>query len=320
MGVVGGEERDEVVFLAPGTPSDPYWPWYRLDIESRTVVREDRYEPPVFVTSDQPHIFQVGACGSENERKDILVVSEHGVAEVYTRNDYGDLVAHPDNPFRQVAGLKRIVASGCVSDESGGLHRTVVFVDFMDRWQVVFQADGVKQLELSNPMGTVGFVRDPGSGLALMLTGLLGAESPGVARWRLDLSVGDNPRLELASWDLLLGLPELVAGGDVDGDGLGDVVTLWANPFDVESLPGRPQFAAQFVLGVAHRGQRVSAGMLVTEQDDMEFPEEWVLHSIELTDLDGNGADDFLMFYQRGVFQPWATDTFAVAQTYLMGG
>jgi hypothetical protein len=98
----------------------------------------------------------------------------------------------------------------------------------------------------------------------------------------LDVDSGQI-ELELVARDASPEFPQSTAAGDVDGDGLPDIVALL--PFGPMSPEGS-LFSLLIVLGVEHRGERVAA------QDGVGYmanPQLW------LADLDGDGIDDIIV-------------------------
>jgi hypothetical protein len=112
--------------------------------------------------------------------------------------------------------------------------------------------------------------------------GTIGAEIPELSRLRL-LVQTSSPNLmdwEVLSSDPILAIPSAVDAGDLDKDGLLDVVGVIPLLSTLESA----QYYAQVILGQEYKGSRLSGLML------LGFSSQSPL--MEVADFDGDNIDD----------------------------
>jgi hypothetical protein len=178
-----------------------------------------------------------------------------------------------------------VLASGCVSDQDGRLSRLLV-------------VEGAEVgLQLSTRIGATHLFRDwlavnVGMGFAPPLAGapglLLGVQLSVndfvVSRVSLVRGV-DAFDFETVGLDSPPEIPFATEGGDLDGDGVLDVVAL----FRRRAAPGDPaRYALWVVSGREHRGRRIAGEALVGEAG-FRAP------TLMLLDLDGDGAEEVLV-------------------------
>jgi hypothetical protein len=204
----------------------------------------------------------------------------------------GEPVPVLDNPFASLSSGQMVMESGCVSDQTTEeKHRVLVLsVDHngQEENELVIDSYGaLSSVELPALISDVGFSPALGREPAMLMVSHLGVDGPELSRLKIRLmGSGQEPLLEEVTRDHLIGAPISVGGGDIDGDGIIDVVGLIPVTFSGETA----QFYLQATLGCEHRGKRVSGLMLVGSSfGSFVNPRIW------LTDFDGNGVDDIVL-------------------------
>jgi hypothetical protein len=179
--------------------------------------------------------------------------------------------------------LWRLIGAGCVAGPTDPV-RAVVYSQGQFIQQIVADMDGVRSGPWAALPFGVGFLPAVGDGEALLLGPTLKIDGTSIARVRLAPSTGDRLVPELVAEDDSTSFAISTAGGDVDGDGVGDVVSVLT--FGDSELGDGVNFRLLVSLGVAHRGGRLVglSGALVARAPAV------IIH-----DFDEDGVDDVLV-------------------------
>ncbi|MCC7381071.1 MAG: hypothetical protein IT384_04540 [Deltaproteobacteria bacterium] len=224
----------------------------------------------------------------------VLVNFDDGVPAVY--NELGQLVAtHPLNGQLDLFA----VASGCVGTQEAQPIRAVILAisGYLDL--LIFAQNEVPTYRLGSwiALGTgIGFSRPTAGAKPIMLGTQLNLDDVIISRASFVLGqVGTPDQLRAVNLghDPVPLAPQITAGGEVDGDGRLDVVSL----LFASGGPSQPdRYQVWSILGLETSGRRI-AGPLVPDVG-LERP------FLGLADFDGDQIDDVVLGERPGVTGP----------------
>jgi hypothetical protein len=186
-----------------------------------------------------------------------------------------------------------LIASGCVTDEVAGDRRILILLDF-DLGLIVGALVGedlIGQYWLAINSG-VGFARELGLGGDGLLLGTQLSGNDIIISRNVVRSADDTLRLVERDLDSPNGLPLSTDGGDIDGDGLLDVVSLLDARVTIDDPSRFTIFAA---LGKVRGGKRITADFEIASSAMLRDPE------MILLDLDRDGSDDVVVGDRTGL-------------------
>lgn len=262
------EQRDQVLVVTRDE-------WLEVAPDGILTERQG-YRPPTRAAPQA--VLPTGPCQGTPDSPQVLVT--------YAADAVGffDLEANYVGGFGQRLD---VFASGCVDDQDGVPIRTLV-IDGGDQVGLVVAAEVSPSLYVTRPWVAVGsgtaFSPPVGETGRLLLGTQLNVNDFVVSRasWTRD---GEAVELRMEGLDSPPEIPVVNRGGDVDGDGTLDVVSL----FGRQTLPGGPvRWSVWGVLGQTRRGRRMSG--------TYELPEATRANpTLMVLDFDEDGVDDLLV-------------------------
>ena len=265
LGLASAGSRDQLIAISASA-------WIEINADGTTVSW-----PSPAPGRTAARIVPAGACsGSGN---DVILVGfiDEGVAAFDSNR------APVASALADQAPSARIHASGCVDDVGGAIYRTVVFInEGFDQELLVHDTDSdtIRHGAWETYAAGIGFV-----GVAdehLLIGPRVTIEGSAIARYQLVKIGSDEVDLDLVAEDAAPTLFYSAPGGDVDGDGLADVVAL----LDFGGSDGITQYRLLVALGRTHRDQRIVG---LSGANSAQLPR------LLLADFDGNGADDVVV-------------------------
>lgn len=289
--VAGDDPRERLVTLLEDQ-------WYEVNPDGGTSELSDRP-----VSGPVSQVAPIPNCDTGRIDEFLALVSsdagESLVLEPRVFDRHGADVS--DSPFAQIGPATRILASGCVGALDGRAYATVVFSQSLTTQRVIARVDGQAH---DTPWSTYA------DGVAIMGGGavedrlLFGNHETLSAIETVGMRVnplGDNGlAVEVVQKVATTRASLAIATGDIDGDGLTDLVMVQSPFGSVPDLPasgeltpaepvalGVPQ-RVLFVLGVEHQGQRV---MGVWRDVSSLSP----ARIAEIADFNGDGIDEVVV-------------------------
>ncbi len=257
------------------------------------ILTEKNYRPPVAATGALPKIvLSTGPCVANPDSPQLLVT--------YAANSVGffDLEANLVGGF---GNNLEVLATGCVDDQNGAPIRTLV-IDGGAQAGLAVVGEVRPNEYVTRPWVAIGsgtaFSQPVGNAGRLLLGTQLNVNDFIVSRasWRRE---GETVQLQVEGLDSPPGVPVVNQGGDIDGDGALDVVSL----FNVQTTPGTPvRWSLWAALGQTRRGQRLSG--------TYEFPADIEANpTLMVLDMDGDGVDDLIFAERIDPSAPLQADT-----------
>lgn len=258
---------------------------------------------PIVPSAAPVSLFSAEPC-TPGAAPQVLVNFDNGAIAVYDGN--GARINHFLNGIEIEA-----VASGCVSASDGSVLRTLLLGTGSFGLLVVSPLSPLEFL-----IGTwialdfgVGFSPPVGDSGRLLLGTQLNVNDIVISRMRLVKGVPDTDEeltLENLGLDTVPFTPQYTYGGELDGDGKIDVVSLLYEP-GVQGDPQRPdRFHVWSILGIDDGGRRI-AGPVVTDITQLRGP------ILLFGDFDGDRIDDVLLGDRP------ATGNDSLVEIYTMG-
>lgn len=229
------------------------------------------------------NILPLGTCdGSTAGNERILV--QHGdlVSSVVAYDATGQVVP---TVFSQDEGPTRPIAAGCVEGVEAGVDRTVVFAAGTLSQAFITEMDSGRAGVVPALRNAIGFAPADETANERLLGTELSVDGTTISRYRFNALGSSGADTERVDFDQTVSLPQSIAGGNLDNDGLADVVA--AVPFGI-STEGR----AQIRLVVA-MGTKIGSGEQRLVGLSPGFDGERV--GVWLYDFDENGVDDVLV-------------------------
>lgn len=278
------EAPDRVVVVTRGS-------W--IEIAPDGILTPKTYRPPVAAIGAQPKIvLSTGPCLATPDSPQLLVT--------YAANSVGffDLEANEVGGF---SNNLEVLATGCVDDQDGAPIRTLV-IDGGAQAGLSVVGEVRPNVYLTRPWVAIGsgtaFSPPVGNAGRLLLGTQLNVNDFIVSRasWRRE---GETVELQVEGLDSPPGVPVVNQGGDIDGDGALDVVSL----FNVQAMPGAPiRWSLWGALGQTRKGQRLSG--------TYEFPNDVKANpTLMVLDLDGDSVDDLIFAERRDPGIPLQSET-----------
>jgi len=290
-------DRDRIVTLAPAI-------WRSLEVsrvggDAVATIVSGSTSPPMLLPPKQ--LFDVGPCDGTSDQ--VLAVAAGGIVLGVYRiptEDGATAVRVQSGPFAPIQGL--VGGSGCVSDGAGGERRVVLHT-----------FEGAHRMTVADVVGpgSCRFTDWTSPPLATPTVATTSAVERHLVYAVVKAGVGDlelhAARLDLTGGgcrplatiiESLPSLPVAVQSGDMDGDGLLDLVAVIGS---VGIGPSGLVFNERVwaSLGVEHNGTRLT-GTSVMLQD-------LLVTQLRIYDADGDGLDDVMMIAnQEGTAEPVA--------------
>lgn len=269
LGVVTRDGRERVFTVTPLA-------WLEIDTNGALLPRASPRPGRVV-----DRIVSLGGC-QPIDHSTVLLAFDDG-----TMGAFNGLAQPVDHPIVPLLSSNRFGSSGCVSSPSG-VHRTVALSSGSGRHELVAMMDVARKGVVSAVGTTIGFAPPLGSEPGTLLTTEIAIE--GTALVRRTLLVGPNATLdsEEVTRDDVATFVVSSAGGDFDGDGLGDVIgLLFFGDTDFAS-----EVRLQVALGVPHREGRLTG---VSELFSGRTPR------VLAADFDGDGASELVIATREGL-------------------
>ncbi|MCA9552536.1 MAG: hypothetical protein KC933_21060 [Myxococcales bacterium] len=286
--------QDRVVVVTPQT-------W--VEVAPDGILTSRDYQPPVAAIGRAPRrILPTGPCVANPDSPQLLVT--------YAANAVGffDLEANLVGGFSENLD---VVASGCVSDDQGNDIRTLV-IDGGATVGLLLAAEVLPNLyELQSWVAVAsgtGFSPPVGDTPRLLLGTQLNVNDFVVSRASWTRQEGDTLALTMQGLDGPPAIPVANQGGDVDGDGALDVMSLYGTQ---AQQGGDVRWFLWGVLGRTHRGERMSGSY------DLGV-ERRTNPTLMVLDLDGDALDDVVVAEQDDPSQPVGAITTRV-EVFSMG-
>ncbi len=232
------------------------------------------------------HLFSAGSCdsGQIGSERIVAVTSAGGSAVL---DDGGGLVV--GGPIDDVAAAitaqgvspENFLVTGCVAGTSDAAHPTLVFKTG-DGIGFAAIMDTTRLGTLPIAAGGIGFSPAVGAETPRLLATELSLNGTSLRRLRLTTVGTDRAAAETVDEDPTPVVPLSTAGGDVDGDGLTDIVAI----LGLSNPRAEVRFRLLIALGIEVDGQRIVG---LSEEFSMQTPR------LRLYDFDGDGDDDILL-------------------------
>lgn len=236
------------------------------------------YAPPPGAVGARPlGVYPAGPCPIDPAGPTVIVNYDADDAAIYTSDGQRGASFN---------GRVDTVAAGCVSDDDGGEVRMLVvnqpnFGLFVAAQLAPNQFTLREWYALGNGMSFAQL-----GGAAVLLGTQLSVNDFVVSRLTVARTGPDDFELVMGGLDSPPAPPVANQGGELDGDGKLDVVSLFTRP-RVSQLEA-PRYALWSVLGREHRGRRVAGDF------DLPVP-ELTDPALLLVDIDTDGADDIIV-------------------------
>jgi len=231
-------------------------------------------------------IFPAGSCNDgQLGHEQIVAVTAAGDSAIVDANGavvVGDAFSDAAPMITAVgASPNDFLATGCIAGTSDASHRTIVFKQG-DKIGFAAQMDMIRLGMIPIAAGGIGFTRAVGNDTPRLLATELSLNGTTLRRLRLATFGAEGALTEIADEDPTPVVPMSTAGGDVDGDGLTDVVAL----IGLATPRAEVRFRVLIALGIEVDGERIVG---LSEEFSMESPR------LRLYDFDGDGDDDILL-------------------------
>jgi hypothetical protein len=199
--------------------------WQELEL-GQSSLRQYSYQRPGGTAAAAPETaLSLASCSEVTEPEQVLVQFSSGEDAVYGASG-GDIVQSSALPGALEEA--RVLGSGCVSDQNGGLHRALATITAGGRAQLVLPSvEAVEKVELPAIVGSVGYSPHSPTDGAMLLAASVDLNGPAISSWRLVSGTGPFEwQMQQVRIDRTLAQPLAVDAGDVDGDGILDSVGI----------------------------------------------------------------------------------------------
>ncbi|MEQ9502542.1 MAG: hypothetical protein RIT81_37070 [Deltaproteobacteria bacterium] len=253
--------------------------WYEFTTDGAPLF-STAYEPPPGALGAAPlAIHEAGPCTDDADGPYVIVSYDAPNAAIF------DATGMQRGEF---GGRLDTISAGCVSDEKGGLVRMLVLnqqnIGLVVAAELTPQQYALREwYAIASGMS---FAPSINGSERLLLGTQLSVNDFVVSRLKIERTGPGAFELVMAGLDSPPAPPVRNRGGEVDGDGTLDVISLFTRPRVDAFEP--PRYAVWGVLGREARGRRVAGDF------DLPMP-ELVDPELLLVDIDQDGADDIVI-------------------------